>query len=49
MTEYEVSRSGERISTRYAAGYFAMMRDFMRDGRLAASYGASAVTRPAKR
>jgi len=48
MTEYERSPSGERVSTRYAAGYFAMMRDFMRDGRLGASYGASAITRPAR-
>jgi uncharacterized protein len=49
MTEYELSPSGERISTRFAAGYFAMMRDFMRDGRLADHYGASVITRPAKR
>lgn len=48
MTEYERSPSGERVSTRYAAGYFAMMRDFMRDGRVGASYGASTITRPAK-
>jgi pimeloyl-ACP methyl ester carboxylesterase len=49
MTEYERSPSGERVSTRYAPGYFAMMRDFMRDGRLAATYGESTITRPAKR
>lgn len=48
MTEYERSASGERVSTRYAPGYFAMMRDFMRDGRLGAHYGASAITRPGK-
>jgi pimeloyl-ACP methyl ester carboxylesterase len=48
MTEYEGSRFDERMSTRYAAGYFEMMRDFMRDGRLGASYGASVITRPAK-
>ncbi|HEX3765527.1 MAG TPA: alpha/beta hydrolase [Kofleriaceae bacterium] len=49
MTEYERSPSGERVSTRYAPGYFAMMRDFMRDGRLGASYGASTITAPATR
>ena len=49
MTEYEGARFDERMSTRYAAGYFEMMRDFMRDGRLGASYGASVITRPAKR
>src|SRR5438477_3818987 len=42
MTEYERSASGERVSTRFAAGYFAMMRDFIRDGRLGEVYGASA-------
>ena len=47
LTDYEQSPSGERISTRYAPGYFAMLRDFMRDGRLAGAYGASVITRPA--
>jgi pimeloyl-ACP methyl ester carboxylesterase len=46
MTEYEVSPNGERISTRYAPGYFAMMRDFARNGRLSGSYGSSVVVRP---
>jgi hypothetical protein len=49
MTEYEGSRFDDRTSTRYAAGYFEVMRDFMRDGRLGATYGASVITRPAKR
>ncbi|HEX3476797.1 MAG TPA: alpha/beta hydrolase [Kofleriaceae bacterium] len=49
MTEYDGSRFDARVSTRYAAGYFEMMRDFMRDGRLGATYGASVITRPAKR
>ena len=49
MTEYEGSRFDARVSTRYAPGYFEMMRDFMRDGRLGATYGASVITRPAKR
>lgn len=48
MTEYEVSASGARVSTRFAPGYFAMMRDFIRDGRLGAAYGAAAITRPTK-
>jgi dienelactone hydrolase len=46
MTEYEVASNGERASTRYAPGYFAMMRDFMRNGQLLGSYGSSAVVRP---
>jgi hypothetical protein len=43
MTEYEVTPDGERVSTRYAPGYFAMMRDFARIGRLSGSYGSSVV------
>ena len=39
MTEYEVNSKGERLSTRYAPGYFEMMADFIRDGRIRAEYG----------
>jgi uncharacterized protein len=44
MTEYEMGRDGERVSTHYTAGYFAMMRDFAATGRLHGPYGASAIT-----
>ena len=43
MTEYEVTSDGTRVSTRYAPGYFAMMRDFARTGRLSGPYGSSVV------
>jgi hypothetical protein len=47
MTEYEVASNGERVSTRYAPGYFAMMRDFARNGQVSASsYGSSVVVKP---
>jgi uncharacterized protein len=46
MTEYETRPDGERVSTRYAAGYFAMMRDFAQTGRLRGPYGSSEVTTP---
>jgi hypothetical protein len=46
MTEYEIASNGERVSTRYAPGYFAMMRDFARNGRLSGSYGSSTVVEP---
>jgi uncharacterized protein len=46
MTEYEVTPDGERISTRYAPGYFAMMRDFARTGQVSGTYGSSVVARP---
>ena len=45
MTEYEVASNGERVSTRYASGYFAMMRDFAQNGQLSGPYGSSAVFR----
>ena len=48
LTEFETDKAGERVSTRYAPGYFAMMRDFILAGRLAGAYGDSRVTRPAK-
>ena len=46
MTEYEIDSRGERVSTRYAPGYFAMMRDFAQNGRLSSSYGSSAIVEP---
>jgi len=48
MTEYEVAPYGERVSTRYAPGYFVMMRDFARSGQLSDSYGSSVIVRPKK-
>jgi uncharacterized protein len=46
MTEYEVAPDGERASTRYAPGYFTMMRDFARNGQLSGSYGSSVLVKP---
>src|SRR5207245_1527930 len=46
MTEYEVDSNGERASTRYAPGYFAMMRDFARNGHVSGAYGSSVVVKP---
>jgi pimeloyl-ACP methyl ester carboxylesterase len=46
MTEYEVASNGERHSTRYAPGYFVMMRDFAQKGQLSGSYGSSVVVKP---
>jgi uncharacterized protein len=46
MTEYEVASNGERVSTRYAPGYFTMMRDFARNGQLSGTYGSSAIVEP---
>jgi pimeloyl-ACP methyl ester carboxylesterase len=46
MTLFEIAPgSGERLSTRYAPGYFAMMRDFARDGKLKGTYGDAEITK----
>ena len=39
--EYETKADGTRVSTRNPDGYFAMMRDFIRTGRVGKSYGTS--------
>jgi pimeloyl-ACP methyl ester carboxylesterase len=47
MTEYEVDAKGERLSTRFAPGYFQMMADYIRDGRIGEHYGNAEITRSA--
>ena len=49
MTEYELDAKGERLSTRYAPGYFAMMADFIRTGRIGARYGNAEIMQPRSR
>ena len=46
MTEYELNSIGERVSTRFAPGYFQMMADFIRDGRIGGRYGDAEIARP---
>jgi hypothetical protein len=46
MTEYELASNGERVSTRYAPGYFIMMRDFARNTQLSGRYGSSMIVKP---
>jgi uncharacterized protein len=41
--EYETKADGTRVSTRNPDGYFAMMRDFIRTGRIGESYGTSMI------
>jgi uncharacterized protein len=43
--EYETKTDGTRVSTRNSDGYFAMMRDFIRNGRIGTHYGASVIFR----
>jgi hypothetical protein len=46
MTEYELKPDGTRVSTRFAPGYFAMMRDFIRDRHIGDHYGKAEITQP---
>jgi dienelactone hydrolase len=48
MTEYEIDANGERVSTQFAPGYFEMMADFIRDGRINAHYGKATIDRAAR-
>jgi pimeloyl-ACP methyl ester carboxylesterase len=49
MTLYEPDAKGGRVATRYPPGYFQMMADFIRNGRVGARYGRAQITPPAKR
>ncbi len=44
MTLFDVNATGDRISTRYAPGYFQLIRDFARDGQLVGGYGDAELT-----
>ncbi|MEP7243684.1 MAG: alpha/beta hydrolase [Gammaproteobacteria bacterium] len=44
ILEYETLPDGTRASTRNPDGYFNMMRDFIRNGRLQAHYGSSVIS-----
>lgn len=46
--EYETKADGTRVSTRNPDGYFAMMRDFIRTGRVGKSYGTSVIFRSSR-
>jgi pimeloyl-ACP methyl ester carboxylesterase len=48
ITLFEIGADGSRISTRYASGYFRMIRDFARDGQLHGSYGDAELTTRSK-
>lgn len=45
MTLFETAADGSRTSTRYAPGYFKMIRDFALDGRLHGAYGDAQLGR----
>ena len=46
MTLFDAGADGTRTSTRYAPGYFKLIRDFARDGQLAGTYGDAELERP---
>ena len=47
--EYETAADGTRLSTRQPDGYFTMMCDFIRDGRVHPEYGRVRPSGPAAR
>jgi hypothetical protein len=49
MTDYELNAKGERVDTRFAPGYFQMMADFIRRGRIGDHYGNAIITLPKPR
>ncbi len=46
MTEYDLKPDGSRLSTRFAPGYFSMMRDYVLSGSVTRQYGSADITRP---
>ena len=44
MTLFETGKNGERVSTRFPDGYFRMLADFARTGRLQSDYGAAQIS-----
>ena len=46
MTEFEPAPDGSRISTRYTPGYFRLLVDYAKGGKLADTYGDADITRP---
>lgn len=46
MTEFEIRPDGERVSTRYADGYYRLMRDFAAGRPLTPPYGEARIQGP---
>ena len=46
LTEYDLKPDGSRLSTRFAPGYFSMMRDYVLSGSVTRQYGSASITRP---
>lgn len=49
MMMFDSKPDGTRVYTRYAPGYFAMMRDYILRGRLSGAYGNAIITLPLAR
>jgi pimeloyl-ACP methyl ester carboxylesterase len=46
ITLYESAPDGSRVSTRFAPGYFEILRDYARDGRVRSRYGSANIEKP---
>lgn len=49
LTLFDVDAQGNRTSTRYAPGYFELIRDFARDGQVTGTYDDAELTKPSMR
>jgi pimeloyl-ACP methyl ester carboxylesterase len=49
MTEFEEAPGGTRVSTRFTPGYFRILIDYAKGGKLADVYGDAQITRPSAR
>jgi pimeloyl-ACP methyl ester carboxylesterase len=46
ITEFEIAADGTRVSTRYAPGYFEILRAFALEGRVRGTFGRARISRP---
>jgi len=46
MTLFELNAAGDRTSTRWCPGYFALLRDFAIKGQVTGTYGDAQLTQP---
>lgn len=46
MTEFKATAGGGRVSTRFTPGYFQLLIDYAKGGKLADTYGDAKITRP---
>jgi uncharacterized protein len=48
MTPYELNANSERVPARFGLGYFQMMAEFIRDGRIGEHHGEAQISQPGR-